>query len=136
MKLAFVDTSGFYAALDGSDPNHGGAIALFSEADRGEWHFLTHNYVVHETWALVQSRLGWPAVETWLRLLLPRCQIAWIDENLHALAATRCRQAKERRLSLTDCVSLELMAREQIREALAYDEHFAADGIVVPRLPE
>ena len=136
MKSVFVDTSGFYAALDASDPNHERATALFREADRGEWQLLSSNYVVQETWALVQARLGWQAVEAWLRLLLPHCSIIWVDEGLHALAAARCRQAKARRLSLTDCVSLELMYREQIREAIAYDEHFAAEGIAPPRAPE
>ena len=135
MNPVFVDTSGFYAALDASDPNHSAALALFHEADRGEWHLLSHNYVIHETWALVQARLGWPAVESWLRLLVPRCDVIWVDETLHALAAARCRQAKIRRLSLTDCVSLELMFRENIREAIAYDDHLAAEGIVAPSPP-
>jgi predicted nucleic acid-binding protein len=136
MTVVFVDTSGFYAALDRSDPNHGAALALFKESDRGDWHLLSHNYVIPETWALVQARLGWNAVETWLRLLLPRCEVVWIDEGLHATAAARCRQAKARRLSLTDCVSIELMGREHIREVLAYDEHFAAEGFVIPKLPK
>jgi predicted nucleic acid-binding protein len=135
MSSVFVDTSGFYAALDASDPNHANAVALFHEADRREWHLLSHNYVVHETWALVQARLGWQAVDAWLRLLLPRCEIIWVDESLHGLAAARCRQARARRLGLTDCASLELMFRENIREALAYDEHFTAEGIMAPGLP-
>jgi predicted nucleic acid-binding protein len=136
MRVIFVDTSGFYAAIDGSDPNHGPALALFRESDRVDWQLLSHNYVVHETWALAQARFGWSAVDTWSRLLLPRCEIIWVDEGLHATAAARCRQAKARRLSLTDCVSFELMARENIREALAYDEHFAAEGFVIPKLPQ
>jgi predicted nucleic acid-binding protein len=135
MSLIFVDTSGFYAALDASDPNHAEAVTLFREADRGEWHLLSHNYVIQETWALLQARLGWPAVDAWLRLLVPRCEIVWVNEGLHALGAARCRQAKQRRLSLTDCVSLELMSRENIREALANDEHLAAEGIVAPKIP-
>jgi hypothetical protein len=36
---------------------------------------------------------------------------------------------------LTDCVSLELMFRENIREAIAYDDHLAAEGIVAPSPP-
>jgi predicted nucleic acid-binding protein len=136
MKPVFADTSGFYAALDASDPNHSAATTLFREAGRGEWHLVCHNYVVQETWALVQARLGCQAVEAWLQVLLPHCEIIWVDESLHALAKARCRQARTRRLSLTDCVSLELMLREQIREAIAFDEHFAAEGIAAPGIPE
>jgi len=123
MKTVLVDTSGFYAALDADDRQHADALAQFRRADAENWSLLTHNYVVQETWALVQARLGWEAVDQWSRLLLSRCDVIWVDENLHALAAARCRQARERRLSLTDCVSLELMHRENIGEALAYDEH-------------
>jgi len=133
MRVVFVDTSGFYAALDGSDPNHGSALVLFEEAGRADWHLVSHNYVVHEMWAVAQARLGWKAVETWSRLLLPRCEIIWVDEALHATAAARSRQAKARRLSLTDCVSFELMGREHLREALAYDEHFVAEGFALPQ---
>jgi len=132
MKPVLVDTSGFYAALDADDPNHGGALALFGSADAENWLLLAHNYVVHETWALIQARLGWEAVDAWQQVLMARCEIVWVDQGLHALASARCRQARQRRLSLTDCVSLELAHRENIREALAYDEHLSAAGLVLP----
>jgi hypothetical protein len=37
--------------------------------------WLTTNYVVHETWALVQHRLGWNAVEDFLDVMLPLCRV-------------------------------------------------------------
>ena len=123
MKIVLVDTSAFFAALNADDPQHGDALARFHLAETESWALLTHSYVVQETWALVQSRLGWDALDQWDRILLPRCDVVWVDEGLHALGAARCRQARECRLSLTDCVSLELMHRENIREAFAYDGH-------------
>lgn len=132
MKAVFVDTSGFYACLDGTDPFHPQALATFERAEKEHWELATTNYVIHETWALVQRRLGWKAVETFLNDLLPRCGIVWVDESLHALGAARCRQTGERRFSLTDAISLECMAKRGIVEAIAQDEHFSRAKIVLP----
>jgi predicted nucleic acid-binding protein len=132
MKMVFVDTSGFYACLDGTDPFHPQAFSAFERAEKERWQLVTTNYIVHETWALVQRRLGWEAVETFLNDLLPRCRVEWVDENLHQAAALRCRQMRERRYSLTDAVSLEYMSRYKINEAIVQDEHFARTNIVLP----
>jgi predicted nucleic acid-binding protein len=132
MSAILVDTSGFYAALDSDDSNHAEALSLFGRADSEKWPLMTHSYVVHETWALIQARLGWEAVDAWQRVLLARCEIVWVDEGLHALAAARCRQARQRRLSLTDCVSLELAHRQSLDAALAYGEHLSAAGLRLP----
>jgi predicted nucleic acid-binding protein len=132
MKPVFIDTSGFYAALDPGDPNHGGAISLFIRAEAENWRLVTHNYAVQETGALLQARLGWEAVDEWQQVLLPRCEIVWVDQGLHTIASARCRQARQRRLGLTDCVSLELAYRENIRDVLAYDRHFFAAGLHLP----
>ncbi len=131
MKTVFVDTSGFYACLDGSDPFHPQARAAFERAEREPWELVTTN-IVHETWALVQRRLGWEAVETFLNDLLPRCKIEWVDESAHNTAAARCRQTHERRFSLTDAVSLDCMTKRGITEAIAQDEHFVRAHIAMP----
>ena len=133
MKTLFVDTSGFYAALNADDPFHRRARDLLLRAEAESWRLLTTNYVVQETWALIQARLGWEAVEAWHRAVLPRCEIVWVNEALHKLGAARCRQARERRLSLTDCISFEVMHREHVREAVVDDGHFAAEGFTLPR---
>jgi uncharacterized protein len=132
MKTVFVDTSGFYACLDGTDLFHPQSFAAFERAEKERWRLVTTNYVVHETWALVQRRLGWDAVETFLNDLLPRCSVEWVDASLHEAGALRCRRIRERRFSLTDAVSLECIARHQINEAIAQDEHFTRANISLP----
>lgn len=129
MRTVFVDTSGFYAVLDGADAYHGRAREAFTRAEQEGWGLFTSSFVVHETWALIQARLGWAAVEDWLTVLLPRVEVVWIDEPLYGRAAARARQARERRLSLTDCASFEVMAARACREAIADDEHLRKAGI-------
>lgn len=132
MKTVFVDTSGLYAALDETDHFHQTARLLLQQAVTERWTLRTTNYVVHETWALVQARLGWEAVDVLWDDLLPLCQIEFIDPALHAAAVERCRQARQRNLSLTDCVSFEYMKRQGLTEAIADDAHFVRERIALP----
>lgn len=132
MTGVFIDTSGFYAFLDGTDPFHPTAKAAFARALDQRLSLVTTSYVVHESWAIIQGRLGWEAVDSWLDRIVPRCEVIWVDERLHALGAARCRQARERRLSLTDCVSIEAMRRHALTQAIAADEHFAREGFTLP----
>lgn len=132
VKTVFVDTSGFYAFLDPTDPCHALARDCFARAFADGWELMTTNYVVHETWALIQARLGWDAVDAWSTRMLPKCRIAWVDQRLHDLGAARCAQARERGLSLTDCISLAAMQARLIREAIAFDRHLSREGIALP----
>jgi predicted nucleic acid-binding protein len=132
VKTVFVDTSGFYAVLDSTDPFHMDARAAFERAEREKWTLRVTNYVIHETWALTQHRLGWGAVDDFLDVMLPLCQLEFVDAVLHALGAARCRQSRLRHLSLTDCISLEFMKREGITEAIARDGHFTRENILMP----
>ena len=130
MTEVFVDTSGFYAALDRTDLDHARAAQAFRSAVSDDWHLVTTNYIVHESMALIQARLGWAAVDAWLDHLLPLCQVVWVDESLHDLALARCRQGRQRRLSLTDCCSIQVMRQQGIKKFLGNAEHFSAEGFV------
>jgi len=133
VKTVFADTSGFYAALDGADSFHAEAARCFRQASTEGWRVVTTNYVVHETWALVQNRFGWDAVDAFLEALLPLCETTWVDLPLHAAGAARCQRERLRQLSLTDCVSFELMKHLGVSEAIARDSHFRREGIVLPQ---
>lgn len=135
MSTVFVDTSAFYAFLDADDHFHAECVRLFANCEHRGLHLIASNYVVHETWALIQARLGWAAVDDWLEALLPRCEVIWISATLLDRAVARCRQARERRLSLTDCTSFEVMLEQNCRWALADDEHFRQQGFAPPEHP-
>ena len=133
MRCVFVDTSGFYAFLDGTDHFHQTSKKLILRGSDEGWSFFTSSFIVHETWALVQSRLGWEAVEDWLGALLPICEVVWVDDRIYERGAARARQAREKRLSLTDCISFEVMLEHHCKEVIADDEHFIKNGFVLPR---
>jgi uncharacterized protein len=132
MKTVFVDTTGFYALLDSTDPAHKKIAAAFLRAERENWRLITTNYVVLESWAIIQHRLGWKAMEAFLDVVLPPCEIQYVAEPLHALGAVRCRQARQRKLSLSDCISLEFIHQKRIVFAIAEDQHFWKEGLKFP----
>jgi predicted nucleic acid-binding protein len=132
VKAVFVDTLGFYAFLDGTDAFHPQAKECFAQASAQGWKLLTTNYILHESWSLIQARLGWDAVDDWRDRVVPACEVVWITAELHALGEARCRQARQRGLSLTDCTSIEVMRQKRIHEAIADDAHFAREGFRLP----
>jgi predicted nucleic acid-binding protein len=132
LKTVFVDTSGFYTALDRTDPFHAVAAQCFRRGTAENWHLETANYVVHETWALVQHRLGWDGLDAFLEGLLPLCAVVWVDAELYQKAADFCASERKRLLSLIGCISFELMKQSEWNKAIARDKHFAEKGIQIP----
>jgi predicted nucleic acid-binding protein len=134
VRKVFVDTSGFYAAIDKSDPFHARAIELFARAEREKWELVTTNYVVHESWALIQKRIGWAALDEFLDVLVPICAVEYVTMDLHAAGSERCRASRRRLLSFTDCASFALMDQFGLKEAIATDDDFADAGFKLPAI--
>ncbi len=129
---AFVDTSALYAVLDRDDEAHAAVAPVFRELLDDEW-LVTSSYVVVETSALVQSRLGVAAARDLHERLLPALDVSWVEEDVHRAAVAALLAAGRRDVSLVDHVSFELMRRGSISTALAVDAHFAEAGFdVVP----
>jgi uncharacterized protein len=124
----FVDTSAVYAFLVGAEASHPEVVSAFSDAMNGGRRLRTSSYVLVETGALLQRRIGMPAVRDLQARLVPLLSVAWVDRNLHEKAVSRLLRADRRALSLVDCVSFELMAAEGIHDALTLDRHFVEAG--------
>ncbi|MGI8874947.1 MAG: type II toxin-antitoxin system VapC family toxin [Egibacteraceae bacterium] len=122
----FVDTSALYALLDPSDADHGRAAGVFD--DNPATAMSTHSYVLVETTALVQRRLGMEAARGLHDALVPRLGVRWVDEALHRAAVTALLAAGRRRVSLVDWVSFAMMRTEGITTAFAFDDDFAQQG--------
>ena len=81
-----------------------------------------------ETGALLQHRIGMPAVRDFLLRIVPVLNVEWVAEPLHRRGATRLIKEDRRRLSLVDCISFELMNEKGITRALTLDRHFEEAG--------
>ncbi len=125
-----VDSSALVALLSERDENHEAAKAAFADFGPGRG-LLTHNYVVVETTAVTERRLGREAVRDLHTRLLRPLEVLWVDEETHALALSGLLAAG--RISFVDWVSFQLMSRLGIETAFTFDRHFRAQGFeVVP----
>lgn len=127
----FVDTSALLAYLDADQPGHAAvADALGGLLEEAEVLFTT-NYVLVETCALVQHRLGLDALRALISRIVPLLEPVWIDEALHEAALGVLFAVGTRRLSLVDCTSFEVMRRLGLDRVLALDRDFALQGFSV-----
>jgi len=130
----FVDTSALYALLVRSEAGHERVLRAFSAAVQGDEQLCTTSYVLVETVALLQHRIGLDAVRDLERALAPLLAVEWVSAGLHKRATSRLLRGDRRRVSLVDCVSFEFMKAMGLRRALTLDRHFADAGFeVVPK---
>lgn len=123
----FVDTSALYALLDEDDRNHAIAADLWT-ATVPAADLTTHAYVVVETSALVQRRLGMEAVEQLHDGLLAAVDTVPVDLTTHKVAVSRWRSMGRRGLSLVDATSFEFMGEAGVEWAFAFDDDFIDAG--------
>lgn len=126
--MVFIDTSAFYALLDRDDANHKKAKSILDKILISQNTLITSNYVLVESFALMQNRLGLPAVRGFQEDMLPLINIEWVNSSTHKSGVSALLAASKRRLSLVDCVSFELMRNLGIKEVFAFDPHFEEQG--------
>jgi uncharacterized protein len=124
----FIDTSAFYALLDRDDENHRKAKNAWVDLLKNENTLITSNYVLVETFALLQHRLGIEAVRGFQNDILPLVNIEFVISELHRSGVSALLSASRRNLSLVDCVSFEMMRTLEIKTAFTFDPHFKEQG--------
>lgn len=130
----FIDTSALYALLVGSEKEHSAIARTFrAAAERGR-PLVTTSYVLLETIALLQHRIGLEAVRDLETHLSPLLHIHWVDQELHRRGVTRLFRVDRRAVSLVDAVSFTVMEDEGVSDVLGLDAAFAAQGFTL--LPE
>ncbi len=129
--MIFLDTSAVYALASTADPNHTVAVRMFARLLEADETFLTHNYILVESFALLQSRLGLPAAIAFERDS-HAFEIEWIDLPTHAAAASRW-IARKQAVSFVDEVSFLVMQRRAIETAMAFDRDFERAGFRLAR---
>ncbi len=124
----FVDTSGLFAVLDADDSDHSRAEKQWSRLLASDEQLVSTNYVLVETFALVQRRLGMEAVKSLHEDILPILDVDWIDTSQHTAAVSDLLAASNRQISLVDWTSFHAMKRLQITRAFAFDQDFRVQG--------
>ena len=128
MTEVFVDTSALYALLVESDDNHQAARETAPSLRGPGTRLVTTSFVVLETVALLQARVGIAAVRIFYRDVLPLLAIVWVDEGLLHRAMAVLLASSQRGVSLTDWSSITIMRERGIEQAFAFDEDFARQG--------
>ncbi len=130
--MRFADTSFWIALQVARDRRHGTATELWRR-DRGP--VRTSNLVVGETWTWLRRRAGHEAALRFLDVIehSQRVSVVVVDEAIDERAWHWLRRHDERTYSYVDATSFEIMRRERITEALAFDGDFAAAGFVEAR---
>jgi predicted nucleic acid-binding protein len=127
----FLDTSGLYAVFDRDDAHHPGAKIAWVEWLRQGAVLLTNNYVLLETAALLQHRIGVAAVRALHQDVVPLLQVDWVTEEQHRTGIEALLAASRKKLSLVDCVSFQTMRDRGARTAFCFDAHFREQGFAM-----
>ncbi|MEA3246774.1 MAG: PIN domain-containing protein [Gemmatimonadota bacterium] len=131
MASAFLDTSGWFAALSPKEAEHDASLDAYRAWIRDGVTLVTTNLVVAEMQTLV-SRFRGPAEG--VRFLDSLYQdasheVVFVTRDLERTATDRwLRKFTEQRLSLADAVSFEVMRERGLRDVLTLDAHFEVAG--------
>ena len=133
MEIIFVDTSAFLALVQVEEANHASARNTWKEYLNRGASFVTSNYVIVESVALIQNRVGISFVQQLSDELLSFVETHWVGEDQHHEALNYVLAANRRHLSLVDCSSFSTMRELGIQTAFTFDDHFREQGFrVIP----
>ncbi|MEA3230852.1 MAG: PIN domain-containing protein [Thermodesulfobacteriota bacterium] len=127
----FVDTSGLFALLVSNDYMHIRAKENFAYFARQRLQLVTSAFVLVETIALLQRRIGLAAVHDFYAKIFPLIEIIWVDDKWHTRALQRLYALNNRDVSFVDCLSFEIMDSLEIECAFAFDRHFEENGFTI-----
>lgn len=133
MKV-FIDTSGLYAMLVADDAHHGEAAAAFRRFVEAAAQLWTTSYVLVETAALLQRRVGMAAVRAFAESIRPLLTVRWVTAADHHAGIQAAIAGGDAGPSLVDHVSFRTMRAQAIPTALAFDEHFRRAGFSTERV--
>jgi len=131
VKQAFLDTSGWFAALSSKEARHRVALATYRGwIDEGR-QLVPTNLVLAEMQILLVRFRGVSAGVQFLESVHqdPSHEVIYVDRDLERAAVDRwLRRFGDQRCSLADAVSFEVMRQRRLKGVLALDEHFTTVG--------
>ena len=129
--IVFADTSALFSLLVRDDFMHVRAKENFAHFAAHQFQLLTSSFVLLETVALLQRRVGLDSVRHFNAKILPLLEVAWVNADWHNRAMQRLLTQNRKNLSLVDCLSFEIMEAREITEAYTFDRHFEEHGFKI-----
>ncbi|HMV95097.1 MAG TPA: PIN domain-containing protein [Anaerolineales bacterium] len=129
--MIYVDTSAFLAICNPEDPSYQIALDTWKNLiEKGE-RLASNNYVLVESIALIQNRVGLEALSILHNDIIPFLEIEWLDESLHNGVMDQVITGNRRQISMVDYSSFATMKRHNIRTAFTFDDHFRQHGFEI-----
>jgi uncharacterized protein len=128
MAKLLADSSAFLALVDRDDQHHARAREFLREQPAHR--FVVTELIVAEVATRLRARGDVERAVGLARSLLAggRYDVVFVDAELFSAALARMLQLRDKRLSLTDCASFELMDRLRLRAAFTFDRNFRDCG--------
>ena len=132
--MKFADTGWWVAWALPGDARHGDALAMLGDLGRSE-QILTTDLVAGETWTFLRRKDSHRTALAFLDRLdalsnADRLVVHRVTEDQEAAAWDWLRRHDERVYSYVDATSFRVMRDRRLREALAFDQDFAAAGFI------
>lgn len=123
-KALMVDTAAWYALADISDQYHQRAAEFFGKI-AGKQPLITTDFILAETWTLLNARLGRGAAFTfWSRLRGNNIPVMYSDQSDMEGAWHIAHTYMDQTFSLVDCVTMSMMERRGLTKIFTFDQHF------------
>ena len=129
MAKLLADSSALLALVDRDDRHHVAARAFVSSQPRHR--FVLTELIVAEVATRLRARSNAESAVGFARSLVEaggRYDVILLDADLLRVALDRMLQLRDKRLSLTDCASFELMDRLRLQAAFSFDRDFRDCG--------
>jgi uncharacterized protein len=133
VKAHFVDT-GFLIALESSDDqHHRAAQAFWQDFLHHPFDLVTTSFVLGEIATFFNAHGQHSKAIQIGRFFLASALIDMIhvDQTLFLEGWRVLERHRDKRFSLTDCISFALMKQRKIKTALAFDRHFTQAGFQI-----
>ncbi|RPJ49623.1 MAG: PIN domain-containing protein [Acidobacteria bacterium] len=126
----FVDTSAWFALIDKNDQNHRRAAEFLHQLSETPILFHLTDYIVDETTTLLRIKVSHRRAVAFLDYLKTGANIvrSHVSPDLLVEAENLFRRYKDKKWSLTDCVSFAYMDQEGLQDVFSFDANFREYG--------
>ena len=130
MDSVLLDTSGLFALFDPKDLHHSQAVKISSALIQRQACMILPNFILAESHAMINKRLGPHVAREFLNASLQECQIERVtvedESTAYAMLQT---VSRKRDLSYFDAVTIAVAKRMAIDEIFSFDRHFSLMGL-------